>query len=249
MKTFHLRAFFTFTSAFTLASAFLLNACDAKAGQASVELFNGKDLFGWTAFGKGVSPSQAMKTWSVANGVITSTGKPNGYLRTGKRYGNYRLTLEWRWPKAPSLDAKGNPKPRNSGVLLHMHGEDAVWPKSIEAQLREDDAGDFWIIGGVDTNEHKSSRAKAIAAAGNDAAAKKKAGTSRRLPKPKISSENPSGEWNRYEIVCRGDTIVASVNGVEQNRVTSVTVSEGHICLQAEGSPAEFRNIALTPLD
>lgn len=245
----------TLAALFAIAAACLFTACGAKnesavtASTASIALFNGKDLSGWTAIGKGVSADEAAKTWGVANGVITDTGKPNGYLRTTKRYANYRLVVEWRWPNSASLDANGQPKPRNSGVILHMQGEDAVWPKSIEAQLREGDAGDFWVIGGVETNEHTASRAKAVAAAGDDAAAKKKAATSRRLIKNNPSSEKPGGEWNRYEIVCRGDTITLSINGVEQNRVTGVTVNEGHICLQAEGSPVEFRNIVLTPLD
>lgn len=236
----------------TLASATLAltllfsSAACAKEDSATIQLFNGKDLAGWVAYGKDNSPDAA-KTWGVKDGVITNTGKPNGYLRTLKRYANYRLAVEWRWLEAP-LDASGKPRTRNSGVLLHMQGTDEVWPKCIEAQLMEKNAGDFYIIGGVDTNEHKAARAAAIAAAGNDADARKKAENDRRLPKKNPSSEKPDGEWNRYEIVCQGDTITLTVNGVEQNRVTGVTVSEGHICLQSEGAPMEFRNVALTPI-
>lgn len=244
----HAYSFGLFSSSIAFASLLLISACDAKNEPAQVPLFNGKDLTGWVPHGKGVSTAEAAKTWGVANGVITDTGKPNGYLRTEKRYSNYRLTVEWRWSAADSLDSKGNPKPRNSGVLLHMQGEDAVWPKSIEAQLQENNAGDFWVIGGVNTNEHTASRAKAAAAA-SDEAAKKKAATSRRLAKKNPSSEKKPGEWNRYEIVCKADTITLTINGVEQSHVTGVTVQEGHICLQAEGSSVEFRNIVLTPLD
>ncbi|AWI08225.1 3-keto-disaccharide hydrolase [Ereboglobus luteus] len=230
-----------------LAAALILGAIGcSKKTPASIHLFNGKDLAGWTAYAKGDNPDAA-KTWGVANGVITDTGKPAGYLRTAQRYSNYRLTVEWRWLEAP-VDAKGKIKRRNSGVLLHMQDEDAVWPKSIEAQLMEGNAGDFWIIGGVDTNEHKAARETAVAAAGDDEKAKQKALKNRRLAKKSPSSEKPAGEWNTYEIVCAGDTVTITVNGVEQNRVTGVTVSEGHICLQSEGAPMEFRNVILTPL-
>lgn len=227
-------------------AALLPTAACAKKDASAIQLFNGKDLSGWIIYGKDNTPDAA-RTWAAKDGVITDTGKPAGYIRTDKRYANYRLTVEWRWLEAP-VDAKGKVRKRNSGVILHMQGKDEVWPKSIEAQLMEDNAGDFFIIGGVDTNEHKAARASAIAAAGSDEAARKKAENNRRLPKKNPSSEKPIGEWNRYDIVCDGDTITLTVNGVEQNRATGVTVQEGHICLQAEGAPMEFRNVTLVPL-
>jgi len=39
------------------------------------------------------------------------------------------------------------------------------------------------------------------------------------------------------------------VNGVLQNEGTDASVTSGWICLQSEGSPIEFRNIYLQPLD
>ena len=219
----------------------------ASANVAAIQLFNGKDLAGWTPCAKDNSPDAA-GTWGVKDGVITSTGKPFGYLRTDKRYSNYRLTVEWRWLEGThGSDANGNIRPRNSGVFLHMQGKDEVWPVCIEAQLAEGNAGDF-IITGISANELNAARAAAIAAAGDNEAARKKAANKRGLPKKNPSSEKPAGEWNRYDIVCDGDTITVNVNGVEQNRLTGVTVREGHICLQAEGAPVEFRNITLAPL-
>ncbi|MDR1009909.1 MAG: DUF1080 domain-containing protein [Opitutaceae bacterium] len=234
------------SAALTIALFLSTNAC-AQKDAAPIQLFNGKDLTGWIAYTRDNSPDAA-QTWGVRDGVLTDSGKPNGYLRTEKRYGNYKLTVEWRWTAAPTLGANGKPRTRNNGVLLHMQGKDQVWPQSIEAQLMEQNAGDFYTIGSVDTNEHKAARDAAIAAAGDDEAAKKRAAGNRRLTKKNPSNEKPDGEWNRYDIVCQGDTITLTVNGVEQNRATGVTVQEGHICLQSEGAPAEFRNITLTPL-
>ncbi|NIA15590.1 MAG: DUF1080 domain-containing protein, partial [Nitrospiraceae bacterium] len=133
---------------------------------------------------------------------------------------NYRLTLEWRWP-----DGAGN-----SGVLLHIHEPDAVWPKAIEGQLQSGHAADFWVIGGTDFKEHTNK---------ND----------RRVIKRKRSNEKPLGEWNQYEIVCKGNTIRLYVNGLLQNSATETTVTKGYIGLQSEGTPIEFRNIILEPLD
>ena len=209
-----------------------LAAC-AKKDSGAVALFNGRDLSGWVAASKDNAHVNA-KTWGVANGVITCTGEPFGYIRTEKSFSNYRLSVEWRWPAAARLNAKGVPIPRNSGVFLHMQGEDKVWPACIEAQLQEKNAGDFIAFVGFDSNEHKTVTANPMGI--------------RKFAKKNASSEKPGGEWNRYDIVCEGDTITISVNGVEQNRVTGASAREGRICLQSEGAPVEFRNVVLTPL-
>ena len=68
------------------------------------------------------------------------------------------------------------------------------------------------------------------------------------IAKHNDSSENPPGEWNSYDIICKDDMIQLSVNGVLQNTATESTLTSGAICLQSEGSPIEFRNITITPL-
>jgi hypothetical protein len=220
----------------------------ATSPTAPVALFNGKDLSGW-----GVFPAEAAPpadTWTVQDGVLRTHGKPNGYVRTDARYRDYKLTVEWRWvPVPPPVGSDGKPRNRNSGVLLHMQGEDAIWPKSIEAQLMETNAGDFFVIGGVRTAELDAARDDALAKAGDDEQAKTRANNNRRLPRKKDSSEKPIGEWNTYTITCRGNAVTTVVNGVEQNHTTGVTVSEGHICLQSEGAPIEFRTVRLDPLE
>jgi hypothetical protein len=185
-------------------------------------LWNGKDFTGWKLFVP--DPNFDVSTvWSVKDGVIHCTGTPAGYMRTPTNYANYKLHLEWRWPGRPG----------NSGVLLHASGPDQVWPKSIEAQLQARSAGDFWVIGGTDFKEHTT---------GHE-------GGDRRVPKKERSSEKRPGEWNEYDIVCNGDTIRVFVNGVLQNEATKCTVTSGTIGLQSEGSPIEFRNIYLEPVD
>jgi hypothetical protein len=186
-------------------------------------LWNGKDLTGWVPFtdDKNVDPAG---TWSVADSVIRDTGKPNGYMRTESAYANYLLHVEWRWPEQGG----------NSGVLIHMSGPDTVWPKSLECQLHSGNAGDFWVIGGIETNEHAKGGKRV---------------NGRRTIKLKDSSEKPIGEWNTYDIICKNDWIVVFVNGVLQNVATQCSATSGRICLQSEGTPVEFRNIYLEPLE
>lgn len=229
-----------------------LSAADQSAvtPTATIELFNGKNLSGWAPPVVRAGDTADPGTWTVADGVIKCSGKPNGYIRTEGSYKSYKLTLEWRWtgPDLPP-NAQGQPRMRNSGVLVHASGPDNVWPRSIEAQLMQTNAGDIYDIGNVGFAELLVVREKAVAAAGADAEAVKRAQGQRRVPKAGASSEMPIGEWNTYEITCSGDTMTLVVNGVQQNRATKIGATEGHIALQSEGAPIEFRNVKLTPLE
>ena len=206
---------------FVLCGSFAASAADEK----EIALFNGKDFEGWTA----VSREEGTKledVWTVKDGVIVCKGKPPGYIRTTRDdFENYVLTLEWRFPE-------GSPG-GNSGVLLHTStpGEIGVWPKSMEAQLAHENAGDIWVIGETCQIENAAERVKG-----------------RRHLNLTDGSEKPIGEWNPYEITCKGDEITLKVNGVLVNHVTKSSATKGAICLQSEGTEIHFRNIKLKPL-
>ena len=185
--------------------------------KSKISLFDGKSLDGWKVVGDPAG-------WSVKDGVLATTGQPNGYVRTVNHYRNYRLSLEWRWTG----------KPTNSGVLLHTQSPDKVWPKCVEAQLMHENAGDFWLL------NHSS-----IMVNGNRVGPKDFANA----PKRGASAEKPPGEWNQYHITCNGDKVTLVVNGRLLNEGTSADPSSGAICLQSEGSPIQFRNIVLEPLE
>jgi len=186
----------------------------------AIALFNGRDLEGWNIWLKD-EDADPKNTWKVRDGEIHCTGNPTGFLRTKEQYSDYKLELEWRWPA----------KPGNSGVLLHMSDQEKVWPMCMEAQLMHKRAGD--LIGmGYTFNENKA----------------KKGGFISYTPHMSDPSEKERGDWNKYEITCKGTTIEATINGKLQNRATGVNISQGYIGLQSEGVPITFRNIKLTPL-
>jgi len=190
------------------------------ANDDAIALFNGRDLEGLYIWLKD-SNADPTDVWKVRDGEIRCTGKPTGFLRTKEQYSDYRLELEWRWPE----------KPGNSGVLLHMSGEEKIWPQCMEAQLMHKRAGD--LIGmGYTFNENKA----------------KKGGFISYTPHMSDPSETEPGGWNKYEIICKGGTIEATINGKLQNKATGVNISKGYIGLQSEGVPIVFRNIKLTPL-
>jgi hypothetical protein len=186
-----------------------------------VTLWNGRDLSGWTIFlaDTTVAPGSV---WSASEGVLRIDTKASGYLKTEKSFSNYQLHLEWRWPR----DAAPN---SNSGVMVHLQGADAIWPSCFEAQLRAGNAGQ--VVG-----------------MGLDIPAAPMLNNRKRAPRLQEPSERPFGEWNTYEIYCRGGSIEVFVNGVRQNYVEGLAVAAGAIALQMEGFPIEFREVWLAPL-
>jgi hypothetical protein len=185
-----------------------------------IQLYNGKDLTGWT-FTLNDKSAKMADVWTVSDdGVLHCKGQPIGYIRTEAKYTSYKLKVEWRCPG----------KPGNSGVLLRVQEPDQVWPKSIECQLNSNDAGDIWNI--------DKFRMTVDPARTKD----------RRTIKLHSSSEKPLGEWNTYEITMDGSELELKVNGVVQNTATTVQIVAGSIALQSEGVPIEFRKVELTPL-
>ncbi|MBI4580760.1 MAG: DUF1080 domain-containing protein [Planctomycetes bacterium] len=197
----------------------------AATGAGEIQLFNGRDLEGWTAVLQEANvPMESV--WAVQDGVLQCKGRPVGYLRTVRDdFENYVLTVDWRWPP-------GTPG-GNNGVLVHTStpGALGIWPKSIEVQLERGNAGDFWVIGTELDVENEETR---------------KSG--RRHLNLTDDSEKPMGEWNTIEITCKGDEIIVKVNGTLVNHATGCNVTQGAICLQSEGAPIEYRNIVLRPI-
>jgi len=194
----------------------------------TIELFNGKDLNNWSIYieDENVSPEDVF--W-VHEGLMHVAGEPKGYIRTKESYNNFKLHVEWRWTDLP----------KNSGVLIHVQGEDMLWPTSVECQLKHQNAGDIVLMGpGTGISIRDSSYII------NE-------GDKRLLviQKSEESSELEPGEWNEYDIVTYDDNIEVTVNGVLQNVGSGMTRTEGNILIQSEGAPMQFRNIILTPLD
>jgi hypothetical protein len=201
----------------------------ALAAAPAANLWNGQDLTGWEF----VSPSAAdIKTVCAIrpDGVLAVAGQPVGYLVVPGSYQHYRLHVEYRWP----VDAAKN---SNSGVLVHVASgpvDRHTWPLCFQVQTKVTRAGDLLPMAGAKFAEPLSTAPGARTPQIN-----------RRQP----DSEKPFGEWNSIDVVCRGDAMEVSVNGVLQNAVTGCEPRAGRIALQCEGFPFELRNFRLTPLE
>jgi hypothetical protein len=192
------------------------------------KLFNGKDLTGWKVFldpkKKGADPD---KIFTVKDGVIHCEGSVNGYVITDKEYENYVLKVQWRWGE------KKVGKGRNSGVFVHVVGPDKIWPKAVEAQLMADHAGDFWLVDNFKLTVDPKRQDPKI---------------NRHYYRMKDGVEKSVGEWNQYEITCKGDTLKLVINGQHVNQGGDAELTKGKILLQSEGAEIHFKDVMLKQL-
>jgi hypothetical protein len=187
-------------------------------------LFNGKNLDGWVPMN--VKPD----TFSVRDGVIYSTGEPTGLMRTDRMYENFILEMDWRHLKPGG----------NAGLYVWSDGviaKGTPFARAIEVQ----------ILDGSESESHTShGDVFSIHGAHFKPDRPHPKGSERCLPSEKRSK--PSPEWNHYRVECNDGRITLAVNGKIVSGGTNSTPRKGYICLESEGSPAEFKNIRIKEL-
>ena len=118
-------------------------------------------------------------------------------------------------------------KAGTTGVLVHMNGQEKTWPTCVECQGMHAQQGDMYFWGDAKSLELV-----------------KPPRVARKAP----DAEKPVGEWNTFQVVCDGSTVVIRVNDKEVNKITGCTPAAGHIGLQCEGAELEIRKVTLAPL-
>jgi len=187
-------------------------------------LFNGKDLSGW------VIVNVAPTTFTARDGMIVSTGKPTGTMRTERMYENFVMELEWRHMQ------KGG----NAGVFIWGDPLTHVgqpFSRGIEVQ----------VLDGRETKDYTSDGdVFSIWGASMKPDRPHPSGWERCLPSEKRSK--PSPEWNHYRITCNNGVLKLAVNGKEVSGGSMCRPRKGYICLESEGSECHFRNLRIQEL-
>jgi hypothetical protein len=199
-------------------------------------LFNGKDLKGWHVDVPEMDKDpKAINPFLVRDGLLVSLGTPGGHLITDAQHENFRFTFQYRFAG----------KPGNCGALVFVSKPRDLYemfPKSIEIQLMNQNAGDFWCIQEDITVPDMEKRR----------GPKEKWGVNgdklRRIPNLTDGTEKPLGDWNSMVIECVKNSIKVWLNGVLVNYGYDATASKGQIALQSEGSEVEFKDVKLTPI-
>ena len=230
-----------------------------------IQLFNGKDLTGWTVKIRG-HPSGVNygNTFRVEDGVMKVAYDPQyyetfderfGHIYTVETYSRYKLRVEYRFT---GEQVRGGPRwaLRNSGVMFHSQSPESMhldqdFPTSIEAQF----------LGGDGRNERTTGN---VCTPGTDIHIN---GVFYPSHCASSTSKTYHGEqWVTMEMivyadslvhhVIDGDTIMTYTNltqdGKGLNPEANVPIGplkSGHIALQSESHPVEFRKVELLRLD
>ena len=185
-------------------------------------LFNGRDLQGWVGVG-----APAQDCWSVADGIITCSGKPGPWLRSASEYADFNLRLDYLASAST-----------NSGVYIrvpedgkHHRDDDTMPPAGIEIQVLDDTAP-----------EHANLKDFQYSASIYDFAG----------AKPHLC--RPLGEWNSLEINGRGYQVTTWHNGIQVAHITEdqapllmIRSVKGYLGLQNHKTTVQFRNIRVGP--
>lgn len=169
-----------------------------------VALFNERDLSGWRV------PEGDNGHWKVLDGMIdydaASEARDDKSLWTEREFGDFTLHVDWRIKETPYV----NP---NVPYILPdgTHARD-IHGKPMRMALPDSDSGILvrgsaryqlniwcWPIGsgemyGIRTDPKTSPELRAAVT-------------------PRTQADKPVGEWNRFEITVRGNTVTAVLNG------------------------------------
>ena len=216
-------------------------------------IFNGKDMTGWKV------PQGDNGHWKVLDGVIdydaASEAKGNKNLTSEESFGDFVLSIDWRFKKTSGLypmptilpdgsykkDASGKeiktPTPNaDSGIFLRGTGKAQInlwcWPCG---------SGELW---GYRNDKKQPPEVRAACV-------------------PKVKADNPVGQWNTFVITAKGETVTAVLNGktvIDKARLPGLP-PKGPFVLQHHGglnrktgkyNPAssliQFRNIYVKTL-
>lgn len=210
--------------------------------------------------------------WTFAkDGTYNVSGRGYGYVATKENYRDYHLVLEFKW--GTKTWGKREKATKDNGILLHAYGPHGAygdtWMASIEAQIIEGGVGDILVLSPklADGTELTTSVSSEYALDRDKEKIWKKGEPRQTVTKGRINwkgrdedwvdklgfrgkndVESPSGEWNRLEVIAKGDTLQYFVNGALVNEAFDCKPSEGKILLQTEGAEMIVRRYELYPL-
>lgn len=209
--------------------------------------------------------------WKFDGDIFHISGRGYGYVATKKDYRDYHLVLEFKW--GDKTWGKREKAAKDNGLLLHSYGPHGAyantWMASIEAQIIEGGVGDILVLSPklADGTELTTSVMAEYTLDRDKEKIFTKGAPRQQVTKGRINwakrdvdwtdtkgfrgkedVESPPGEWNRLEVIAKGDTLQYFVNGALVNEAYECKPSQGKILLQTEGAEMLVRRYELWPL-
>lgn len=222
-----------------------LLALPALADDAAKDLFNGKDLTGFTQ--RGGKASYRVEDGAIVGKSVINT--PNTFLCTDKEYGDF--VLEYEFKVDPRL---------NSGVQIRSHSFDKDTEFTVDGKTQKIAAGRvhgyqieidndpvkkrFWTAGLYEEGR------RGWLFPGIDGG-KKEDFTAQGAKVTKVD------DWNKVRVECRGSSIKTWLNGELRVDAKDETTPKGFIALQVhgignakdhEGTEVRWRNLKIQEL-
>jgi len=213
----------------------------------------------------------ADQVFQLKEDLLHISGKGYGYMVTKEGYKDYHLVVEFKW--GPKTWGKREDRARDNGILVHGYGPHGAygdtWMASIEAQIIEGGIGDILVLSPklADGTELVTSLKAEFELDRDKEKRWKKGAPLQEVNKGRINWEkrdedwadkinfrgkddpdSPVGEWNRLEVIAKGETLQYFVNGLLLNEAFECKPAEGRICIQTEGAEMIVRRYELHPL-
>ena len=214
----------------------------------------------------------ATNIFQLKDGQLSISGRGYGYMATKQAFRDYHLVVEFKW--GAHTWGKRKECARDNGILVHAYGPHGAcggtWITSIEANIIEGGMGDIIVISSklpdgtvlapsvtceIELDRDKEQRWKRGAprqtvTGGRVNWAKRDEDWDDRIGfRGKGDLDKPVGEWNRLEVIAKGNTLRYLFNGELVNEAFEVAPSEGRVCIQTEAAEMLVRRFDLLPLD
>jgi len=174
-------------------------------------------------------------TWSEDPRASLIRARPTGLseLISNKKYRDFRLEFEWRFPKGKK------PGPNGSGVVIRSNGWNTFGldPQGIEIDLRPKSNPDWFNGTGV---------LLAYDADVNATSDRRKTRNIKTMIAPPVPR---LGEWMSIRINCVKDRLEVFADGKLTNVANGLDQRSGNIVLRSQNSAVDFRNLEITELE
>jgi hypothetical protein len=218
-----------------------------------VDLFNGENLEGWDIKIRGYELNDNFgDTFRVEDGLLSvrydqydTFGDRFGHIFYEEPFSSYHLIVEYRFV-GEQVAGVGAWAYRNNGIMFHSQSAESMeidqdFPTSIEFQL----------LGGDGRTERSNG---SVCTPGTHVVI-----DGRLRTEHCTSSGGPThhgDQWVTAELIVRGDESIQHIlNGVVVMEYSGTQLEdgtplrEGHIALQSESHPADFRSVRIRRLD